>query len=400
MLPTWYDHTIQLQPQQPLEDTLKQLPGRWCVYLMCDAAGQPVQMLAVKNLRASVQRRLSENPDDTLTKRVDYRAVVREIRYKRVDGALESDLAYLDSAKAVFPDSYRQLLSQRQTWFIHVDPDADFPRWTRVDDPSSTRGIVFGPIQEKNQAQKLIETIEDAFDLCRYHHILTQSPGGVPCAYKDMHRCPAPCDGSVSMQQYKALIRWSIDTLCDPSNEIDQQTARMAAAAGDLKFEVAGKIRQFIAQIESFRKTEWRYVRPMEDFRFLSLQPGPRKGHAKLFAITPNGIECVMGLRSEPDESLLQCDPIRHLMQPAPPSAAIASSSHESSREQISLAVKHLFSPKSTGVFIHADDLNPRSLVSAYKQISKRQPEAEQPESANDDEGVIAEMKHDAFSPA
>ena len=30
----------------------------------------------------------------------------------------------------------------------------------------------------KHAAQRLVETLEDLFDLCRYHHILVQAPHG------------------------------------------------------------------------------------------------------------------------------------------------------------------------------------------------------------------------------
>lgn len=386
---TWHEHLIHLQPQQPLEDMLKQLPGRWCVYLMSDHDDRPVQMLAVRNLRASVRRRFSEDPDDTLTKRVDYRAVVRNIRYRRVDSALECDLAYLEAAREAFPETYQQLLALRQTWFVHVDPGATFPRWTRVEDPRAESGTVIGPVQEKGQAQKLIESIEDAFDLCRYHNLLTQSPNATACAYKEMGRCPAPCDGSVSMQQYRVLVDWSARTMIDPQPEIEQQTRRMQHAASDLRFETAAKIKQFVDQLESLRKTDFRLARPMRDFRYLSLQPGPRKGHAKLFSITPAGATCVACLRGEPGELMLRCAAIASLSQP------LASGSFESiDPERLSLAVKHLFARKPEGVFIHGDDLTDRCVLSAYRQLTKRDARVETPDDDSvgaEDEGVVSE---------
>lgn len=383
----WHEHQIELQPQQPLEDTLKQLPGRWCVYLMSDADDRPVQMLAVKNLRASVKRRFSEDPDDTLTKRVDYRAVVRNIRYRRVDSALECDLAYLDAARQAFPQTYRQLLTLRQTWFVHVDPGATFPRWTRVEDPRAESGVVIGPIQEKGQAQKLIESIEDAFDLCRYHNILVQSPDAAACPYKEMGRCPAPCDGSVSMQQYRALVDWSAWTMIDPDPEIEQQTSRMQHAAAELRFETAAKIRQFVEQLGSLRHADYRFARPMRDFRYLSLQPGPRKGHAKLFAITPAGAECVACLRGEPTELMLRCESIEWLSQPLDTHTIDAID-----YERLSIAVKHLFSRKPEGLFLQGGDLTDRALASAYKQLTRRDARPDHAiDDPNEDEGVVTE---------
>lgn len=381
----WYEHEHTIDPQSSLEDATRALPGRWTVYLMCDADHNPVQLLSVRNLRASVRRRLSPDSPDTLTKRVNYRELVRYIRYTRVDSPIESDLVYLEAARQAFADTYRQLITQRQqAWWLHVDPEAAFPRWTKMDQPLAATGRVFGPVQDKSQAQKLIETLEDAFDLCRYHTILTQAPTGSACAYKQMCKCPAPCDGSVSMQQYRSLVRWSADTLADPQIEIRQQTDRMRQAAKELRFELAGKIKQFVEQLSSLRKTDWRFVKPIANFRYLSVQPGPRKGYAKLFAITPQRIAPLACAIGDPKELLLGCDAIQQLTQPTS-----ASTLDTAAIERLMIAVRHLFWSKSGGLYLHGDDLSERTLSQAYKQIARREVASEE----TDDEGVVTEMR-------
>ncbi|MBC7782660.1 MAG: hypothetical protein H7144_02380 [Burkholderiales bacterium] len=377
----WLDHMVTLDPAAPMDAALRQLPPRWAVYLTADEHGTPVQLLAVKNLRASIKRRLGESAEGA-GRRVDYRAIVRQIHWKRVDSAFESDLTYLDTARIAFPANYRQIVSARRAWFMEINPDAPFPRWMRTDEPSG-KCPTFGPMLEKSHAGKLVETIEDLFDLCRYHNVLVQSPGGSACAYKDMGKCPAPCDGSVSMQQYRSLIDWSIHTLADPEQEIAEQTDRMQSAAGDLRFELAQKIRQFAEGLDSLRKNEWRHVRPLADFRYLSVQPGPGKGLARLFAITPQEVRCIACLRGEERELILHCDDAQALMQARP---AIALD--PVSLDALGIVARHLLSPKSTGVFLHGNDLSDRAIVQAYRQIARQAT----PLVETDDEGVVAEL--------
>jgi hypothetical protein len=45
-------------PAADVEDMLSQVPAKWVVYLFADGDDQPVQLLCVKNLRASLKRRL------------------------------------------------------------------------------------------------------------------------------------------------------------------------------------------------------------------------------------------------------------------------------------------------------------------------------------------------------
>ena len=94
-------------------------------------------------------------------------------------------------------------------------------------------------------------SVEDAFDLCRYYNVLVEAPHGKACAYKEMGKCPAPCDGSISLEQYRRLVDWSLATLIDPAQMIRQQTQRMQLAASDLKFEAAAKIKAYIEQLSS-----------------------------------------------------------------------------------------------------------------------------------------------------
>jgi hypothetical protein len=58
------------------------------------------------------------------------------------------------------------------------------------------------------------------------------------------------------------------------------------------------------------------------------------------------------------------------------------------SPDALNIACKHLFWPKSGGVFLHGDDLTDRTLLAAWKQLGK-QPA---PQADSEDEGVVAEL--------
>ena len=367
----WHDGELSLDPAVPLDVALKAVPAKWCVYLMSDEADRPVQLLCVRNLRASLKRRLGEGEQDGPSKRVDYRALVRRVRWKRVDNPLESDLAYLDVARIVYPKTYKKIVTLRPAWWVHVDPDADFPRWRVADDALPGCGVCFGPIAEKGQAQRLVEKLEDAFDLCRYHNVLVQAPAGQPCAYKDMGKCPAPCDGSVSMQQYRTLIDWSLRTLADPVHEIDQQNDRMRDAAGEMRFELAGKIKAFIEQIKALTGGDYRFVRPAGRFAFVSVQQGPAKGKVKLSHVGLGGVTERLGLLAEPTD------------WPDLPPAPMAL---KTDPERLGLIVAQLMSPKTGGVFLPEPQWTRPALVAAYKAVAKQV--VERPA---EDEGVVKE---------
>jgi excinuclease UvrABC nuclease subunit len=367
------------------EAFLASVPRKWAVYLFASADGQPVQLLCVKNLRYSLKRRLSGEETIGLSKRVNYHELVRSVRWRRVDSAFEADWLYYEAARVVFPQTYRGMVGFRPAWFIHVNPATAFPRYVKTADLSRP-GIVAGPVADKHAAARLIEHLEDAFDLCRYYHILVQAPHGKPCAYKEMGKCPAPCDGTISMAQYHRLIQLSVDVLADPAPAVREQEARMRQAAAALKFEIAAKIKVYSEQLAHLGKGAFRHVRRLRDFQFLSIQPGPRARTAKVFLILPGSITEILGLtgadsvRASPILGVALEGAARH----HPDTMVDATGA-----ERIGIAAHHLFSTKqSSGSLLALASIDERAIDKACRDVLQREELAEVEE-----EGVVRELQ-------
>lgn len=380
-----FDHRLDFDPAGDVEAFAKQAPAKWVVYLFTDADDQPIQLLCVKNLRASLKRRLGGDELIGPSRKVNYREVVRRVYWRRVDSAFEADLVYLEIARRVFPRSYRGMLGFEPAWFVHVNPANSFPRYVKTLDVTR-QGILIGPLEDKHAAARFMQLVEDAFDLCRYYNILVESPHGRACAYKEMGKCPAPCDGTISLEQYRELVRWSAKTAVDPKPFIVEHTRRMEAAASELNFESAAKIKQYVAQISQFGKASLRYAKRLEDFRYVSLQQGPRAGTAKVFLITPGVVEEVAGLVGDPTRS---SDLLRHILAR---DADVTSDLSEQGAERIGVVTDHLFRARRiSGVYLPVDELDDRSFAKAYRELQKQKtPDATANE---DDEGVVKELQ-------
>jgi excinuclease UvrABC nuclease subunit len=374
---------IDFDPAGDLEVFVRQAPAKWAVYLMADADGRPLQLLCVKNLRDSLRRRLSGEQSIVLSKRVDYRQIVRQVLWRRVDSAFEADWIYYEVARQIFPGTYQGMVGFRPAWFVHVNPDAPFPRYTKTIDLSPKAGIHLGPLEDKHVAGKLIELVQDWFDLCRYYNILIEAPHGRACPYKEMGKCPAPCDGSISMEQYRWMIRWSTQTLADPEEFIRDQTRRMEQAAEEMRYETAGKIKAFVQQVSQIGKGPFRHLRKLNDFAFVTLQMGPRPGTAKIFVIGAGWIEEIANLINEPQRP---ADLLRTILTAANPSQ---SALNTQGAERIGIVAHHLFQSRQThGVFIPLADISEPAILKAYRDLRKQKP---QEDSAG--EGVMKELQ-------
>ncbi|HZK81306.1 MAG TPA: hypothetical protein VFC46_09575 [Humisphaera sp.] len=381
-----FEHQLDFDPSGDFEAFLKQAPAKWAVYLLCDADDRPVQLLCVKNLRYSLKRRLgNEGEQGALSRRVNYRELVRRVKWRRVDGAFEADWIYYEAAREVFPESYRGMVGFRPAWFVHVDPEAKFPRYVKTIDLSPRPGMLIGPVEDKHAANRLIEIVEDAFDLCRYYNVLAQAPTGAPCAYKEMGKCPAPCDGSIAMEQYRRMVEWSARTLVDPAEFLRGHTHRMKAAAAELQFETAAKIKAYIEQVAQLGKGAFRHMGKLRNFAYLSFQHGPRplQGDARVFLIAPGSIEEILGLIGEPKPA----EVLRAALMLA--EERLADAVDAIGAERTGIVAHHLFSPKQGhGIFLRLDGVDEKSISVAYRELKKQRVEEEVA-----DEGVMKELQ-------
>jgi hypothetical protein len=401
---------VAFDPAEDLGAFLKRVPARWVVYLLSDAEGEPIQLLCVKNLRSSLKRRLGGQEQVGPSKRVDYRDIVRQVHWRRVDSAFEADLVYYETARRCFPQSYQGMVGFRPAWFVHVDPDVAFPRYTKTIDLDARTGTLIGPLEDKHAAARLIQLIEDAFDLCRYYNILVESPNAKACAYKEMGKCPAPCDGAISMDQYRRMIEWSAQVAVDPAAFVQEQTERMERAAAELRFESAGKIKAFIERVSQLGKGAFRHARRLEEFRFVSIQRGPREGTAKVFLISQGEVEEICGCialdaplsRRAPGHgsqaSRLYASTLKDVLSLIEAVLPRPQALDRLAVERIGIVSHHLFLAKqSRGAFLRLGGVNDKTLAKALADLQKQQVKETAADDDDgdddDDEGLLKELQ-------
>lgn len=368
-------HCIDLTPDADVPASIRQVPAKWGVALLTGQNQIPLGLLCFKDLRQGLRHRLLETPDQTTSRRVNWRQVVRQVRWQLVDSDFEADWVYLQAATWFFPQTCQDMIRWGDAWFVHVDPDEPFPRYAKTTDLSARPGTLIGPFPDKSAAARLIELIEDAFDLCRYHHILIQSPHAKACAYKDMGKCPAPCDGSISIEQYRLLVELSVAALVDPRQTIEQQTVRMRQAAAELRFESATRIRTYIEQLGQLDQGPLRQARPISQFSFVTLQTGPRDKQVKVYLIERGQVRPVISLLGEPGE-LEEAFLTQQSHEVFPPLPVYRERGQERSAAPATAAliVRHLFPQRKSranrGVFIPLGELNQESLLKAYQAVA------------------------------
>lgn len=284
-------HLIELLPEKlsfadrPSAPELQQLPSHAAVYTLLDGQGRAVFLSTTQHLRRLSLARLDRRPTDAgLSRRTDLAEETRAVRWRQVHSRFEADWWYLRLARALHPDDYRARVGFGPAWYLHFDPGAPIPELRISEQIWRAPGRFLGPMPTRADAQQLLEALWDLFDLCRYPEQIRRTPLGRRCAYADMGRCDAPCDGSVPLRTYRLRCEsaWRF-ALGESTDWLADAEARMHAAASELQFERAAQIKEQIALVRRRRTPSPECMLTDDVMNLLLLAPAVRRRAWKPF---------------------------------------------------------------------------------------------------------------------
>ncbi len=128
----------------------------------------------------------------------------------------------------------------------------EYPKLFVTRERKSDKAKYFGPYQGSKSAHAALEAVMRIFTLPTCKRSFPRDIGRErPCIYRDMGRCIAPCTGSVSSSEYRALVKcaeWVLDG--NVKGTKDMLTSEMNAAAEEMEFERAAVLRDSIYALD------------------------------------------------------------------------------------------------------------------------------------------------------
>lgn len=270
-------------------DELKAVPARRGVFLLEGPAGEPILLATAANIRARMRFRLAP-ADEKPSRRVDLRQVAARLRWKLAHSHFETDWRFLELARAIYPGRYKDLLSFQPAWFVHVDAEEAAPwfRPTRRIRPGGGRN--FGPFPDRRSCGRFIEILQDVFGLCRCEQILRRGGGG--CVYAQMGRCRAPCEGRISMDEYRRIVADACRCAAGDRQGVRQPlTDQMRRLAERRLFEQAAECKARLGRLDELNRPEFGDVRPVERFQYVLAQRGSSRRKVKVFLVDRGAVE-------------------------------------------------------------------------------------------------------------
>jgi len=268
------------------------IPAKPAVYACFSADGTPIVAATTANLRNALKNRITNQT--AAKKRVNYAEIADTIRFRRVGSAFAASWWYYRAVRTLFPQRYAAMLAWKPAWFVTLNPEVDFPRFQISNTLSEPPSINVGPLLTRRKARGIVESMEDLFDLCRYYEILRQAPNGTPCAYKELGKCPSPCDGSISMVEYRQQINSAIGFLSNSSGArmgwFENQEQRIRDAASHMDFRLAATHKRKLDQADKLNEGKLTEVHNMNNWKYLIIQRGKTENWIAPFVAGPHWI--------------------------------------------------------------------------------------------------------------
>ena len=219
----------------------EQLPHAPGVYLFQDDAGRVLYVGTSRDLRTRVRTYFTAS--ETRSRMGEMVGLATTVRGIECATPLEAEVRELRliaqhkpryNRRSRFPERVHWIKLTREPWprlslVRHVlDDDADY----------------LGPYTSKRAAERSVVALHEAFPIRQCGGRMPKIPAMSACALAEMGKCLSPCNGSVSSEDYTAVVDRLRETLLAGSAPVVESVARrMTALAEASRFEDAGSWR-------------------------------------------------------------------------------------------------------------------------------------------------------------
>jgi excinuclease ABC subunit C len=231
--------------------TLPQRPG---VYRMYAADGELLYVGKAARLRDRVGSYF--NNHDLSPKVVAMVRRIARVEVTVVNSEQEALLLECNLIKAHRPRYNIMLRDDKSFPYILCSAGHEFPRLVFYRGPRQKNSRQFGPFASAHAVKDVLQHLQKVFKIrnCRDSFFANRSR---PCLQHQIGRCSAPCVGLIGREQYAHDLEGAIGVLEGRNAEvIGELQRRMEAAAQQLQFEDAARLRDQLRELQEIRSQQ------------------------------------------------------------------------------------------------------------------------------------------------
>jgi DNA polymerase-3 subunit epsilon len=165
---------------------------------------------------------------------------------------LEAQVRELRTIAARAPRYNRRSTRPQNAMWLKLTVER-FPRVSvvsKVRDDVGRGARYIGPFTSRRTAESAAEALAEALPLRTCSQSLSSRPKASACVLADLGRCPAPCIGAVTPEEYTAIVeRAQVALGSDPAEVVEALTARMDVLAEQERYEEAAAWRDRLSAL-------------------------------------------------------------------------------------------------------------------------------------------------------
>ncbi|NLG48690.1 MAG: excinuclease ABC subunit UvrC [Chloroflexi bacterium] len=233
---------------EKIEARLAGLPTKPGVYIMRDAKGHVIYVGKAIVLRNRVRSYFQDSASHTpKTRRLV--AEVADLEWIVTESELEALILECELIKRYRPHFNVRLKDDKRYPYIKITMQEDFPRILIVRRMLRDGARYFGPFTSSQAVYQSLELLRKLFPYRTCNREITGEDKRA-CLYYHIKRCPGPCIGKASKEEYRAIMEQAALFLEGKQEQIIEQLQRdMEKAAEELQFERAATLRDQSAAI-------------------------------------------------------------------------------------------------------------------------------------------------------
>lgn len=242
--------TDEDNPRLPfLRDKTSKLTASPGCYIMKDSSGKIIYIGKAKNLKNRVTSYFRRGQDH-LPKVWKMVSHVNDYDFIVTDSEFEALVLECSLIKQYTP-KYNILLKDDKGYSYIRITNEPFPRLQSVLQKYDDGAEYIGPYTSSYAVKQAVIEANKAFMLPTCSRRFPQDFGKArPCLNHHIKQCMGVCTGQISQEEYQNIIRQAVDYIKNGSQEsVERLTKEMEAAAEELNFELAAKLRDMIAAI-------------------------------------------------------------------------------------------------------------------------------------------------------
>lgn len=263
-----------------LQTKLKNLPSDPGVYIMKDVNGNILYVGKAKVLKNRVRQYFHASTNKT-EKVLAMLSHVDTFDY--IITASEADALSLENTliKKHTPPYNILLKDDKQYPYIKVDLTADFPKFMHTRKLSRDKYKYFGPITQGG-SKPFLEILSTVFPTISCNYNFNKLPKNFrPCLNYHIGRCPAPCIGKITKEEYRKIVDRAVAFLRGDDSEVKQVLIdKMMDCADKMLYEQALTYKKYLAMMDKISQQQVVVLNKLVDY--------------DMFAVASNGQNSVV----------------------------------------------------------------------------------------------------------